>query len=146
MNEIVTAYGNGSSTIDRRVISLSGEFWNGSSFEAWVAGNIATYSAEVPNIGGGVYIGDFPTGITDAGFYLIALYLRLGLSASVSDTFIGGDLLDWTGTEERQSIQSTAKMTGSNVSRSGDTITIYEDDGTTPWRQYNLSSGGRVLI
>lgn len=37
-----------------------------------------------------------------------------------------------------------AKLLGSNVSRVGDIITIYEDDGVTPWRSYDLASGGRV--
>lgn len=37
-------------------------------------------------------------------------------------------------------------LTGNDVTKSGDIITIYEDDGTTPWRQYDLANGGRVLV
>jgi hypothetical protein len=36
------------------------------------------------------------------------------------------------------------KILENKVTKSGDIITIYEDDDTTPWRQYDLSSGGRV--
>lgn len=38
------------------------------------------------------------------------------------------------------------KLTGNNVVKSGDTITIYEDDGVTIWRQYDLSDGGRIKL
>lgn len=39
-----------------------------------------------------------------------------------------------------------AKLTGNRVTKVGDVITIYEDDAVTPWRQYNLASGGRVQV
>ena len=38
------------------------------------------------------------------------------------------------------------KLTGYKVTKSGDVITIYESDDATPWRQYNLASGGRVEV
>ena len=38
------------------------------------------------------------------------------------------------------------KLLGNDVVKTNDVITIYEDDGTTIWRRYNLASGGRVLI
>jgi hypothetical protein len=38
------------------------------------------------------------------------------------------------------------KMTSNKVTRSGDVITIYEDDEITMWRQYDLANGGRVLV
>jgi hypothetical protein len=37
------------------------------------------------------------------------------------------------------------RLTGNDVTKSGDIITIYEEDGVTPWRQYDLANGGRVL-
>lgn len=39
-----------------------------------------------------------------------------------------------------------AKLTGNNVVKTGNTITIYESDGTTIWRQYDLSNDGRILL
>ncbi len=38
------------------------------------------------------------------------------------------------------------KLTGNRVTRVGDIITIYENDGSTPWRQYDLSAGGRLEV
>jgi hypothetical protein len=38
------------------------------------------------------------------------------------------------------------KVTANKVTKSGNIITIYEDNGTDVWRQYDLSSGGRVLV
>jgi len=35
-------------------------------------------------------------------------------------------------------------ITGNDVTKSGDIITIYEDDKVTPWRKYNLASGQRI--
>jgi len=37
------------------------------------------------------------------------------------------------------------KLTGHNVTKVGNIITIYEADGETIWRQYDLSDGGRVI-
>lgn len=36
------------------------------------------------------------------------------------------------------------KMLENKVTKSDDTITIYEDDEVTPWRTYDLAAGGRV--
>ena len=38
------------------------------------------------------------------------------------------------------------KLTHNKVTKSGNIITIYEDDGVTVWSQFDLSSGGRVKI
>jgi hypothetical protein len=43
-------------------------------------------------------------------------------------------------------VQIIGKLTGNKVVKTGDIITIYEDDGHTPWRQYNLSNGGRLEV
>lgn len=43
-------------------------------------------------------------------------------------------------------IATIQKLTGNNVTKSGDIITIYEDNGVTIWRQYDLSAGGRIVI
>jgi len=37
-------------------------------------------------------------------------------------------------------------ITGNKVTKSGDVITIYETDGVSVWRQYDLASGGRVEV
>jgi hypothetical protein len=38
------------------------------------------------------------------------------------------------------------RLTGNKVTASGDIITIFEADGVTPWRQYDLANGGRVQL
>jgi hypothetical protein len=42
-------------------------------------------------------------------------------------------------------VEIIEKLTGNDASVSGDIITIYESDGVTPWRQYDLANGGRIL-
>lgn len=43
-------------------------------------------------------------------------------------------------------IQTLEKLTGNKVTKSGNIITIYESNGSTVWRQYDLSNGGRVEV
>jgi hypothetical protein len=45
-----------------------------------------------------------------------------------------------------QLVQDLLKLTKNKVTKSGDIITIFEIDGVTPWKQYDLSNGGRVQI
>lgn len=56
------------------------------------------------------------------------------LTAGTKDTEIEG-ILDI--------VTIIGKLTGHKVTKSGDIITIYEEDGVTTWRQYNLAGGGR---
>lgn len=49
-------------------------------------------------------------------------------------------------TTELDGIIDILKLTGNKVVKVGDIITIYEDDETTPWRSYDLDSGGRVEL
>ncbi len=58
-----------------------------------------------------------------------------------ADLVIGSDLLPL-----EADINVARKLTSNRVTRSGDTIIIYEDDGATIWRQYNLADGGRVEV
>lgn len=43
-------------------------------------------------------------------------------------------------------MQTVQRLTGNRVTRSGNIITIYEEDGATTWRQYDLSNGGREVV
>jgi hypothetical protein len=43
-------------------------------------------------------------------------------------------------------LSDVLKLTGYKVTKSGDIITIFESDGSTTWRQYNLANGGRVVV
>ena len=45
-----------------------------------------------------------------------------------------------------QDLVDVLKLTGNKVTKSGDIITIYEKDGTTVWKQIDLSNGGRVDV
>lgn len=45
-----------------------------------------------------------------------------------------------------EALMIIGRLTGNKVTRSGDIITIYEDDESTPWRQYDLANGGRVEV
>lgn len=64
-------------------------------------------------------------------------YVTRTLTAGTKDTEIDNIL---------SSVTDILKLTGYKVTRSGDIITIFEIDDSTPWRQYDLSSGGRVQV
>jgi hypothetical protein len=38
-----------------------------------------------------------------------------------------------------------AKLTGNKVTKTGNILTIYEDDGLTIWKTVDITNGGRVL-
>ncbi len=44
------------------------------------------------------------------------------------------------------SINEIQKVTTNKVTKQGDIITIYEDDGITVWKQFDLANGGRVEL
>lgn len=56
------------------------------------------------------------------------------------------ELHDYDDTTITGLINTLIKITGNKVTKSGDIITIYEENGTTVWRRYNLANGGRVLL
>lgn len=43
-------------------------------------------------------------------------------------------------------VEEISKLTGNRVSRTGDIITIYEDNGTTIWRKYDLTNQERIQV
>jgi hypothetical protein len=43
-------------------------------------------------------------------------------------------------------VDTIEKLTGNKVTRVGDIITIYESDGTTPWRSYDLTDDERIEV
>lgn len=90
-NEI-RAIGPSGNTLYAHVINSSSRRWNGSSFEAYASANYGNYTIVLTEDGSsGVYVGDFPSGITDSGTYEVIAYLQQGASAAE------GDPIAWTG-------------------------------------------------
>jgi hypothetical protein len=75
--------------------------WNGSSFETHTAGNWLNYDiALTEQTNSATYLGDFPAGITTAGWYRITVYLRAGGSPAIGDTKLASGTIAWNGTAE----------------------------------------------
>ncbi len=49
-------------------------------------------------------------------------------------------------TVEHDALIEVLKLTGNKVTAAGEVITIYEDDGNTVWKSFNLTGGGRVEV
>ena len=68
-----------------------------SVFEAWSDGSITDYDVSLTSQGGGYYTGDFPTGITSAGYYLVDYRVHTG-TPTTSDERYPGERIYWNGT------------------------------------------------
>lgn len=76
-----------------------GYVWDATNsvFEAWSDGSITDYDVSLSSQGGGYYTGDFPTGITSAGYYLVDYRVHTGTPAT-SDERYPGERIYWNGT------------------------------------------------
>lgn len=73
-----------------------GTVWNGSSFETWVDGSVATYDIALTSQGGDYYAADFPSSIT-AGQYRVFYYEQIGASPATTDPLLDNESLYWNG-------------------------------------------------
>lgn len=87
-------------TVYAVVYDADGKPWNGSAFVNFVDADKPSYAVATVEEGtsSGYYVGNFPVLITSAALYGVEFFLRIGLSASVADTFVAGGTLAWTGT------------------------------------------------
>lgn len=100
-------------TLYARIMNRAGLWWNGSTFEAYSAGNYSTYDIAMTEQGdSGVYVADFPTAITVGGSYEVFIHLQAGASPAQGDLIAGTSRVDWTGTAAIYS--TTGAMTGSD--------------------------------
>lgn len=107
------AFGVTGQTAYALISKRNGQFWNGTGFETYSTDNRSDYLVSLTEIGtaSGIYQGNFPTGITDAGTYEYLTFQTEGTPAE-GDAYLGGGVVDWTGT---QSVTSgTGAMTASD--------------------------------
>ena len=109
-------------TLDARILNSSGKIWNGTTFETYSSANFSTYLTAMTEQGNsGIYLADFPTGITTGGTYEYFVSRRSGASAAETDTIVTSGKIDWTG---------TVSITGASGSMIG-----------SDWRDYVLRLG-----
>jgi hypothetical protein len=102
-----------SGTLYARIMSPAGLWWNGSTFEAYSAGNYSTYVVTMAEQGNsGVYVADFPSGITGSGSYQYFVHKQLGGSPAEGDTIVAFGTVDWTGSASVTA--SSGAMSGSD--------------------------------
>lgn len=87
------------STVYGLIYNASSRVWDGSSFVAYSSGSYPDYVVSVTENGSsGVYIGDFPSGISDAGSYEIIYYVEINApTAAEGDPFAGAGRISWDG-------------------------------------------------
>jgi len=108
------AYYNGSATLYAIIRRQTDAYvWNGSAFEAWVNGNIATYDIPLTSQGGDLYSANFPSAITTSGVFYVDYYIQAGGSPATTDYRLpSGDSINWTGSSVVTSgSSSTGTMT-----------------------------------
>lgn len=88
-NELYAHY-NGSATLYAVIRRKSdGYVWNGTTFETWADGSIATYDIALASKGGDLYAANAPTALP-AGYYLIDAYVQEGATPAITDLRYGG--------------------------------------------------------
>jgi len=111
-NELSTGAGTGN-TVYAHVLNSAKRRWNGSAFEAYDSSSYPDYTITMSEQGiSGVYVGDFPSGITDSGVYEIYYYIGSG---SEGDPIAGVGSVDWDGSSVSSSSDSVSgEMSGSD--------------------------------
>lgn len=102
-------------TVYAVVFNPSGQVWNTSSsaFETFNASNWTDYDVSLTEKGtSGIYIGDFPTGVTTASVYDYYAYKRVGATPAQSDIRLGAGTVDWTGSHAV--VSSSGAMTATD--------------------------------
>lgn len=85
-------------TIYANILNASSQRWNGSSFENYQSANYDDYAITATEQGSsGVYVADFPSGISDAGSYEVIFYSRDGASVAEGDPIVGVATIVWDG-------------------------------------------------
>lgn len=111
-NELQTVYTTGK-TLYAVIVNLSGQAWNTATpaFESITAADWGNYAVSLTlQSTTQLYIGNFPTGITTPGRYSVSIFLQVGGSPATTDTYIGGQALDWTGAAEQTFIEMMGLM------------------------------------
>lgn len=99
-NELQAQYTSGK-TVYAVILSAVGQAWNGTTFEAPLAADWATYAvAATEQSTTGLYEATMPAGVSTAGLYSVLFYQRAGASPATTDTVIGKGLIEWSGTTE----------------------------------------------
>lgn len=96
--ELIVVNGTTGLNIYALIRNQSGNYWNGSTFEAFTAANYANYTISCSEEGStGIYVGNFPTAITTFDEYIIVYFSRAGGSPANGDPVVGTGVVVWTG-------------------------------------------------
>ena len=99
----------------------------GDTFEAWVNGNVANYDIPMTDNGGDYYSVNFPVVITTAGVYRVAIALRAGGTAAISDKKIAQGELTWDGTAEIDIFTLDTTINDDVIGEDSDTLETLSD-------------------
>lgn len=101
-NEIITLGTTGATHYAQVIRQTDGAIWNTATpgFEAYATANIANYDIALAEQGtaSGLFMGNFPTGVSTAGAYTVVVRRRAGVSPAESDVVVGYGEIQWTGT------------------------------------------------
>lgn len=101
------------STLYARICNSSGNYWNGTAFEAYDAPSYGDYDVAMTEQGAsGVFVATFPAGITSAGTYEYFVHLQAGGSPAEGDLVANTGRVDWSGSASITA--SSSAMTGSD--------------------------------
>lgn len=85
-------------TVYAAILNDNSRIWNGSSFEVYSSVNYPNYDVTVTEQGSsGIYVGDFPVAVTDAGHYEVFYFIQDSGAPAEGDRILGTSSIDWDG-------------------------------------------------
>lgn len=118
-----------------------GQVWNTAgtpAFENYATANIADYDVALTEQGTAskIYMGTFPTGITDPGTYSVRILIRAGGSPAETDTLAGIGVIHWDGSaviDVASVYTSLATAKGATFDTSTDSLEAIRNRGDSAW-------------
>jgi hypothetical protein len=100
-NELTYRHNATAKTVYVAICDSTHRYWNTSedAFEVLVVANWSDYVVpllEAPS-GGYLYVGDWPSGLSNKAWYLKELYEQQGASPAIGDTLVGSVVSYWNG-------------------------------------------------
>ena len=114
-------------------LNPSGQVWNGATFAAITNVNWSTYGVVITEQGTtGIFVGNFPTGISTAGRYSTLIYEEAtSPTEAVGDKLIASGSVDWTGTTVVTLTAINASVAGVQASSTNNGTAIATGNGQT---------------
>lgn len=113
-NELSWRHSETGETLYATIRSAARTMWNGSALETLTVANWGDYDIALAETPASSYfhVGDWPAGLSTAGWYWVDIYSQAGASPAISDTLLGTLYGYWNGTKFEPAGGDVAQVNG----------------------------------